>query len=131
MKWSYEPARAEDVPEAFMRAYAQALQPPTGPVHLSIPMDDWKRPLSGFTRVRTVSDRVAPDTERLRGFAERISASRRPALVFGPEADRSGGWDAAVALAEKLRASVYGAPLLDRASFPEDHPSSAVRSVCP
>ncbi|MCX4571962.1 hypothetical protein OHB41_01925 [Streptomyces sp. NBC_01571] len=33
-----------------------------------------------------------------------------------------GGWDAAVSLAEKLRASVYGAPLLDRASFPEDHP---------
>jgi len=33
-----------------------------------------------------------------------------------------GGWDAAIALAEKLRASVYGAPLLDRASFPEDHP---------
>jgi hypothetical protein len=36
--------------------------------------------------------------------------------------DRSGGWDAAIALAEKLRAAVYGAPLLDRASFPEDHP---------
>src|SRR6202012_1078529 len=46
----------------------------------------------------------------------------RPALVFGPEVDRSGGWDAAVALAEKLRAAVYGSPLLDRASFPEDHP---------
>lgn len=122
VKWSYEPARAEDVPEAFMRAYAEALQPPTGPVYLSIPMDDWKRPLSGFTRVRTVSDRVAPDTDRLRLFADRISASRRPALVFGPEVDRAGGWDAAVALAEKLRAAVYGAPLLDRASFPEDHP---------
>ncbi|MFE7776703.1 thiamine pyrophosphate-binding protein [Streptomyces sp. NPDC057445] len=121
VKWSYEPARAEDVPEAFMRAYAVALQPPTGPVYLSIPMDDWKRPLSGFARVRTVSDRVAPDTERLRGFADRISASRRPALVFGPEVDRAGGWDGAVALAEKLRAAVYGAPLLDRASFPEDH----------
>ncbi|WP_345942771.1 benzoylformate decarboxylase [Streptomyces sp. SID486] len=122
VKWAYEPARAEDVPEAFMRAYAKALQPPAGPVYLSIPMDDWKRPLSGFTRVRTVSDRVAPDTERLRGFAGRISASRRPALVFGPEVDRGGGWDGAVALAEKLRAAVYGAPLLDRASFPEDHP---------
>lgn len=105
-----------------MRAYAEALQPPAGPVYLSIPMDDWKRPLSGFARVRTVSDRVVPDTERLRGFADRISASLRPALVFGPEVDRSGGWDAAVALAEKLRASVYGAPLLDRASFPENHP---------
>ncbi|MBZ9639972.1 hypothetical protein K8369_11245 [Streptomyces sp. PSKA30] len=58
----------------------------------------------------------------MRGFADRISASRRRALVFGPEVDRAGGWDGAVALAEKLRAAVYGAPLLDRASFPEDHP---------
>ncbi|MFF3984341.1 benzoylformate decarboxylase [Streptomyces sp. NPDC001797] len=122
VKWSYEPARAEDVPEAFLRAYAIALQPPAGPVYLSIPMDDWKRPLSGFTRTRTFSDRVLPDPGRLRSFADRISASSRPALVFGPEVDKAGGWDAAVALAEKLRAAVYGSPLLDRASFPEDHP---------
>lgn len=122
VKWSYEPARAEDVPEAFMRAYAMALQPPAGPVYLSIPLDDWKRPLAGFTRARTVGNRVAPDPDRLRQFADRISASSRPALVFGPEVDRGGGWDAAIALAEKLRAAVYGAPLLDRASFPEDHP---------
>ena len=122
VKWSYEPYRAQDVPEAFMRAYAMALQPPAGPVFLSIPLDDWNQPLAGPARVRTVSDRFAPDAERLRLFADRISASRRPALVFGPDVDRSGGWDAAVALAEKLRAAVYGAPLLDRASFPEDHP---------
>jgi benzoylformate decarboxylase len=122
VKWSYEPARAADVPEAFMRAYAMALQPPTGPVYLSIPMDDWQQPLAGRARLRVVSDRVVPDPARLRLFADRISASRRPALVFGPEVDRCGGWDAAIALAEKLRASVYGAPLLDRASFPEDHP---------
>jgi len=122
VKWSYEPARALDVPEAFMRAYAMALQPPAGPVYLSVPMDDWKQPLAGFGRARTVSDRVAPDAERLRLFVGRISASGRPALVFGPEVDRAGGWDSAVALAEKLHASVYGSPLLDRASFPEDHP---------
>src|SRR5580693_3707812 len=122
VKWSYEPYRAQDVPEAFMRAYAMAVQPPAGPVFLSIPLDDWNQPLPGPARVRTVSDRVAPDAERLRLFADRISASRRPALVFGPDVDRSGGWDAAIALAEKLRAAVYGAPLLDRASFPEDHP---------
>jgi len=122
VKWSYEPARAEDVPEAFMRAYAMARQPPTGPVYVSVPMDDWKVPLAGFDRIRTVSDRVAPDAERLRRFADRISASQRPALVFGPEVDRAGGWDAAVSLAEKLRAAVYGAPLGDRVSFPEDHP---------
>ena len=122
VKWSYEPARAQDVPEAFMRAYAMARQPPAGPVYLSVPMDDWNQPLAGPARVRTVSARTVPDAERLREFAGRISASRRPALVFGPEVDRAGGWDAAVALAEKLRAAVYGAPLGDRVSFPEDHP---------
>ncbi|ABW10866.1 thiamine pyrophosphate protein TPP binding domain protein [Parafrankia sp. EAN1pec] len=121
VKWAYEPARAEDVPEAFMRAYAVALQPPSGPVYLSIPLDDWSVPLEGPAVLRSVSTTCAPDIERLRGFAERLSASRRPALVFGPEVDRSGGWHAAVALAEKLRASVYGAPLPDRASFPENH----------
>src|ERR1700683_1959062 len=118
VKWSYEPYRAQDVPEAFMRAYAMARQPPAGPVFLSIPLDDWPHPLAAPARVGTVSDRVAPDAERLALFAERISASRRPAVVFGPDVDRAGGWDAAVALAEKLRAAVYGAPLLDRASFP-------------
>jgi benzoylformate decarboxylase len=122
VKWAYEPARAQDVPEAFMRAYAMAVQPPAGPVYLSVPLDDWNHPLDSPAIVRTVSKRVCPDADRLRQFAARISASRRPALVFGPEVDRAGGWDAAVALAEKLLAAVYGAPLLDRASFPEDHP---------
>jgi thiamine pyrophosphate-dependent acetolactate synthase large subunit-like protein len=28
VKWAYQPAHAEDVPAAFMRAYAVALQPP-------------------------------------------------------------------------------------------------------
>jgi benzoylformate decarboxylase len=44
VKWAYEPKRAEDVPAAFMRAYAVALQPPGGPVYLSIPLDDWEKP---------------------------------------------------------------------------------------
>src|SRR5438132_2998824 len=122
VKWAYQPARAEDVPAAFMRAYATALQPPAGPVFLSIPLDDWAKPALGPAQVRHVSHRVAPDGEQLARFVKRITTSRRPALVFGPEVDRSGGWDSAVALAEKLRAAVYSPPLADRASFPEDHP---------
>ena len=34
VKWSYEPTRAADVPAAFMRAHATAVQPPAGPVFL-------------------------------------------------------------------------------------------------
>ena len=122
VKWAYQPVRAEDVPAAFMRAYAVALQPPAGPVFLSIPLDDWAKPALGPAKIREVSHRVAPDAERLASFAERINNSRNPALVLGPEVDRAGGWDSAVALAEKLRVAVYNPPLADRVSFPEDHP---------
>jgi len=121
VKWAYQPARAEEVPAAFMRAYAIALQPPAGPVFLSIPLDDWEKPATGPAVVRTVSHRVAPDPVRLKGFAERINRAQRPLLVFGPEVDRAGAWDAGVAAAEKVGAPVYAAPLPDRASFPEDH----------
>jgi benzoylformate decarboxylase len=121
VKWAYQPARAEDVPGAFMRAYAVALQPPAGPVYLSIPLDDWDKPALSPAVVRTVSHRVSPDTDRLRTFADRINRAQRPVLVYGPEIDRSGAWDAGVAFAEKVGAPVYAAPLPDRASFPEDH----------
>ncbi|MGV0853827.1 benzoylformate decarboxylase [Mycolicibacterium phlei] len=122
VKWSYEPARGEDVPAAFMQAYAMAMQAPKGPVFLSIPLDDWDKPALGPAVVREVSDRVAPDVQRLSRFAERISAAQRPMLVLGPEVDRAGGWDAGIAFAEKLRAPVYASALSDRVSFPETHP---------
>ncbi|BBX04342.1 benzoylformate decarboxylase [Mycolicibacterium moriokaense] len=122
VKWSYEPVRAEDVPAAFMQAYAIAMQPPMGPVFLSIPLDDWDKPALGPAVVRTVSERVAPDAGRLAEFAERISAAKRPMVLFGPEVDRAGGWDAGIAFAEKLGAPVYGSALGDRVSFPETHP---------
>jgi len=121
VKWAYQPARAEDVPAAFMRAYTVALQPPAGPVFLSIPLDDWEKPALGPAVVRTVSHRVSPDSQRLHSFADRINRAQRPLLVFGPEVDRSGAWDAGVAFAEKVGAPVYSGPLPDRASFPEDH----------
>ena len=121
VKWAYEPKRAEDVPAAFMRAYTMALQPPAGPVYLSIPLDDWEKPALGPAVIRTASHRVSPDPARLRDFAQRINAAKRPALVFGPDIDRSGAWDAGVAFAVKLGAPVYAGPLPDRASFPEDH----------
>ncbi len=122
VKWAYEPKRAEDVPAAFMRAYTVALQPPAGPVYLSIPLDDWEKPALGPAVIRTVSHRVAPDAERLRDFADRINRAQRPLLVFGPEVDRSGAWDAGVAFAQKVGAPVHSGPLPDRASFPENHP---------
>ena len=110
VKWAYEPKRAEDVPRAIMRAYALALQPPAGPVYVSIPLDDWDKPALGTADVRTVSSRIGPDPDRIKEFAARISAAKKPVLIYGAEVEKAGGWHAGVALAEKLHAPVWRAP---------------------
>ena len=110
VKWSYEPVRPADVPAAFMRAYAAAVQPPAGPVFLSLPMDDFDKPAPGSADVRTQSQRVGPDPERLQDFAKQISQARSPVLVLGASLDRSDGWDAAHRLAEALNVPVWVPP---------------------
>ncbi|NBD95813.1 MAG: benzoylformate decarboxylase [Gammaproteobacteria bacterium] len=123
VKWSYEPVRAADVPAALMRAWAMAVQPPAGPVFLSIPLDDWDQPAVGVnTGVRSVATRIAPDPARIDELAERLSAASHPALIYGAAIARGQGWPQAVALAETLQAPVYAAPASERPPFPETHP---------
>lgn len=122
VKWAYEPARPEDVPAAFMRAYATAVQAPAGPVFLSLPLDDWDKPLDTPAVLRTVSRHIAADPGRLKEFADILSSATNPALIFGAAIDRGAGWPAAIALAEKLDATVWAAPASERCPFPEDHP---------
>ena len=122
VKWSYEPVRAADVPAAFMRAYATALQPPAGPIFLSLPMDDFEKPALGSADVRTISQRVGPDPARLQEFARQISEAKSPMLVLGAALDRADGWDAAQRLAEKLNVPVWTPPETERAAFSEEHP---------
>jgi benzoylformate decarboxylase len=121
VKWAYEPVRAQDVPAAFMRAIATALQPPAGPVFLSLPLDDWDKPCEGPAVVRTVGTRVAPDPGRLGEFAETIRHASSPVLIYGAAVARGNGWAEAIALAEALNAPVWAAPASERAPFPEDH----------
>ncbi len=122
VKWSYQPVRAEDVPAAIMRAYAVALQPPAGPVFLSVPLDDWDKPALGGAVVRTVSTRVAPDPERVKGFADKISSASNPVLIYGPDLEKAGGWDIGIRFAEKLQVPVLFSPFTERISFPVTHP---------
>ncbi len=121
VKWSYEPARAADVPAAIMRAYAAALQPPAGPVFLSIPLDDWNQPAATLAVVRSISHRVAPDPDGLSRIVDALRGAKRPAVVLGPAVDRSGGWEAALTFCETLGAPVFAAPACERTPFPEDH----------
>ncbi|MBI3687081.1 MAG: benzoylformate decarboxylase [Actinobacteria bacterium] len=126
VKWSAEPARAEDVPAVLARAYHIAAAPPRGPVFVSLPMDDWAaeadpRSTAGALG-RSVRSGAVPDPAAMRDLAGRLARATRPALVVGGVLDADGGWPAAVALAERARMAVYGAPLEGRSGFPEDHP---------
>ncbi len=121
VKWSYEPVRAADVPAAFMRAWATAVQPPAGPVFLSLPMDDFAKPAPESAALRTQSQRVGPDPFRLQDFARQISEARSPALVLGAALDRADGWDAVHRFAEKLNVPVWAPPETERAVFSEAH----------
>ena len=125
VKWSYQTSHAQETPAAFMRAYAAAIQPPQGPVYLSLPLNDWEAESSGPAVVRSSSHRVAPDPQRLLAFAEQLKQAKNPALLIGPDVDRADAWPDAIALAEKLGVAVFGPPGGERCGFPEDHPQFA------
>jgi benzoylformate decarboxylase len=135
VKWSYEPPRPEDVPLALARGAHLASLPPQGPVFVSLPMDDWDAEVDAADVREAISRRVTgraiADPEAVRDLAEKLEAASNPVLVAGPDIDASGGWDAAVALAERQRLPVWATPATGggKLGFPESHPN--FRGVLP
>jgi benzoylformate decarboxylase len=121
VKYSVEPARAEDVPSAIARAYYTAMQPPCGPTFVSVPIDDWTHPVQGVP-ARQVSREIGPDARAMKELVVALAASKHPALVIGPAVDRAGAVDLMVKVAEKTKAAVWVSPFSARCSFPERHP---------
>jgi benzoylformate decarboxylase len=121
VKFSVEPARAEDVPAAIARAYYVAMQPPCGPTFVSAPIDDWSHSTQNV-EAREISREFGPDMSAMKALAAALSTSQRPAFIVGPAVDRAQAVELMVRLAEKARASVWVSPFSARCSFPERHP---------
>jgi benzoylformate decarboxylase len=121
VKYSIEPARAEDVPAAIARAYYTAMQPPCGPTFVSVPIDDWTHPAQPLA-ARQVSREIGPDPDAMKSLVAALAASKNPALVIGPGVDRAGAVDLMVKVAEKSKAAIWVSPFSARCSFPERHP---------
>jgi len=124
VKYSIEPARAEDVPAAIARAYYVAMQPPCGPTFVSVPIDDWARP-APLIEARQVSRELGPDPAAMKSLVTALSGAKHPALVIGPGVDRAAAVDLMVKVAEKTKAAVWVSPFSARCSFPERHPQFA------
>jgi len=135
VKWSHEPPRPEDVPLALAHGLHLAALPPQGPVFVSIPMDDWdaEMPEAEAREVvaRGIDGRAVASPDSIRRLAEKLDSAENPVLVAGPDVDSSGGWDTAVALAERQRLPVWASPATGgvRLGFPEGHPN--FRGVLP
>jgi benzoylformate decarboxylase len=120
VKYSVEPARAEDVPSAIARAYYVAMQPPCGPTFVSIPIDDWTRPAEAI-EARQVSRELGPDPVAMKTLVSALESAKHSALVVGPGVDRADAVDLMVRVAERIKAAVWVSPFSARCSFPERH----------
>jgi benzoylformate decarboxylase len=121
--WSTLPVRAQDVPGAIARAYHEA-GAAKGPALVVVPMGDWLEEAdelaAGAPAAIVRPSSVA--TEDLDELAALVGEADSPVLVVGAGADSRDGWDAVVALAERLGCWVWQEPFGGRAGFPQDHP---------
>jgi benzoylformate decarboxylase len=120
VKWSCEPARAEDVPAAIARAYYIAMTPPCGPCFVSVPIDDWDRECDSLAP-RVVSQSLRADPALLAQLGTALDQASRPVFVVGAAASRDHAWEPLVRLAERHQALVWETPHSPRNDFPQDH----------
>lgn len=131
VKFSHEPLAAEDVPRALSQAFFEAKTAPTGPVYLSVPLDDWQRPALESDALLADRRVIADSSEGGRAVhvaASALAEAKRVAIIFGPQMDQAAVkdpavWEAMMHLAERTDASVFSAPSPDRCAFPTDHPN--------
>jgi benzoylformate decarboxylase len=126
VKWAIEPARAEDVPLALIRAFVTALTPPMGPVFVSIPVDDWDRECEwpALPELTLCTRRARPESSGSRDARRR----ERPALVIGTASPIRAAGSAAIRLAERAGCAVWAAPYAARETFPKTTRSSPASS---
>ncbi len=121
-KWSTEIVHAEDIPVALQRAIKVALQPPTGPVLVSIPQNVLDQQFDFEYRANTVVyPRLRPDKAALVAALKIIREARNPLLLVEAGVTRCDALAEVVRFAELTGASVYQNWMAD-VNFPVNHP---------
>lgn len=107
-KWSYQVEHAHDVPQALRRAFKIAMDPPCGPVFLSLPMDVLDNEAEmNIAPTTYISSRIRPDLDALEKAADLLANARRPMLMVGDSVNASGAQMEVIALAETIGAPIF------------------------
>ena len=124
VKWDYQPASIDGVPDSFARAYAAMMTEPQGPIYMCY--DAWlqEQPLAKDVALPQPSTNKVPvamaaDGAALAEVAERLLAAKYPVLMAEYVARSAGGFDNLVALAETVGAAVFDVHA--RLNFPNRH----------
>lgn len=124
VKHTFDVQHAHDLPIMLRRAFALAVQPPAGPVFLSIPMDLLQEDTLVALPAKSVVAPLGPPAD-LTAATDLLARSARPAIVAGDGVGRANAVPSLVALADRLGATVYHQPLHDGVNFPASHPGYA------
>ena len=121
-KWCTEIGHAEDIPTIIQRAFKMAMQPPTGPVLVSIPQNVLEQQFDFRYKPNTkVYSQLRPDKAGLDLALEIIQEAKRPILLVESGITRCEALDEVVRFAEFTGSSVYQAWMSD-VNFPVTHP---------
>lgn len=121
-KWAAEAQDAHEIPVLLRRAFKTALEPPRGPVFLSIPANlmDEEADVE-ITAAAIVNTRVRPDAELAERSARILLEAASPVIICGDGVAISGGQAELVQLAEALGARVH-TTFAAELPFPSQHP---------
>lgn len=121
-KWAVEAQDPNEIPVLLRRAFKVAMQPPRGPVFLSIPTnvmdEETDVPIAPASYVDT---RVRPDPEAVDRVARLLAEAQSPVIICGDGVAISGAQSELAQLAETIGARVH-ASFSAELPFPSDHP---------
>jgi benzoylformate decarboxylase len=112
VKYAHDIKTPAEVGSVVDLAFRHAVEPPRGPVLLSLPMDVMEA--VGLPSDEPSSLPPSP-LEPVEAIAERLKAATNPVIVAGYEVDVADGFVELAELAQRLGAPVYAEPLCSRA----------------
>ena len=121
-KWAVEAQDAYEVPVLLRRAFKAAMEPPRGPVFISVPTNVMDEETDVEILPSTSIDtRVRPDSGAVERIADLLAAAASPVIICGDGVADSGGQAELIRLAETIGARVHAA-FSAELPFPSRHP---------